>query len=451
MPNIKLKGAEEIECFLKANTKLRTMFHQCFYSTLERSTVWGYGDPYVITGDIYAMWLRDSSAQVTCYVPFLKDSDELKEFIIGVIDRQIRCIMTDPYANAFNREMNGRHSWNDETKTNPWVWERKYEVDSLCYAVKLIYDYTVCMGDIPFKDKEENPGENVGARFSAVGKISQLFRTILRQWRTEQDHFGKSQYRFYRNDTLERDTLHNGGMGNPVNITGMTWSGFRPSDDACVFGYNIPQNLFACTALKYISELAEVYLKKYDIAAEADALYGDIMRGIRNYGIYLHPKYGRIYAYETDGFGNYVLQDDANAPSLLSLTYLCPDVTDKTVYRNTRRFVLSEDNPVFIKKKDMCGIGSIHTPDGYIWHIALIMQALTSNDREEISNILGILQTTDADTGYMHESFNPDNVYEFTRSWFSWADGLFAQLIMRLYNSPELRDLLLRIDCGKIF
>ena len=443
MENINLKTVKEIECFLKSNEKLQKMFHQCFYSTLERSTIWEDDTPYVITGDIYAMWLRDSSAQVTCYLPFIKESDALRDFIIGVINRQIHYIMIDPYANAFNREMNDRHSWHDETKTNPWVWERKYEIDSLCYAVKLIYDYTVCVGDIPFKDKAENPGENTDARFTAVGRLSQLFRTIIRLWRAEQDHFGKSEYRFYRNDTLERDTLHNRGMGNPVNYTGMTWSGFRPSDDACVFGYNIPQNLFACTALKYISELAGAYLNKPDIVSEADALYADIIRGVNNYGIFLHPKYGRIYAYETDGYGNYVLQDDANAPSLLSLKLLSKDVIDEEIYRNTRKFVLSKDNPVFVNKNDICGIGSVHTPDGYIWHIALIMQAMTSDDKKEISDILNVLQRTDADTGYMHESFNPDNPLEFTRAWFSWADGLFAQLIMRVYNDPQLRELLL--------
>lgn len=219
-------------------------------------------------------------------------------------------------------------------------------------------------------------------------------------------------------------------MGYPVNFTGMTWSGFRPSDDSCTFGYLIASNMFAAVVLGYIDEIfTEMNIEDADFLAKVRNLREEIEYGINTYGTVIHPKYGRIFACETDGFGNHVLADDANIPSLLSAPYLgyC-DVNDP-VYINTRRFILSEDNPFYYTGKAASGVGSPHTPHGFIWHIALSMQGLTSTDPNEIKKLIETLVATDADTGYMHEGFNADDATAFTRPWFAWSNSIFAEFI----------------------
>lgn len=436
---------KEVGDYIK-DEKVKRMFDKCFFSTVERSTLWDEGeDPFVITGDIPGMWLRDSSAQVNNYIKYVNEVPALDRFINGVIRRQIRNILYDPYANSFNRTENGAHTWYDNTDMKPGVWERKYEIDSICYVIRLIYKYIKVSSKLPLYSETENPGENRDCEADAnVGMLVRLFETVLELWTKEQRHFEMSDYRWTREHTWERDTIYNDGLGNPVNLTGMTWSGFRPSDDACIFGYLIPSNFFAAQVLGYMKEISLEYLSDLMIAARAEKLQKQILRGIRNYGTYLHPKYGRIYAYETDGYGNYTLLDDANSPSLLSLPYLSPDVIDYKIYENTRNFVLSTDNPVYYKGAHAEGIGSVHTPEGWIWHIALVMQALTSNDKAEIERIYNILISTDAGTDYMHESFSPENPENFTRAWFSWADSVFAELIMKIYDDESLRDILMR-------
>ena len=255
-------------------------------------------------------------------------------------------------------------------------------------------------------------------------------RTIVDLWITEQRHFENSSYRFTRFDCPWQDTLHNDGMGMPVSYTGMTWSGFRPSDDACVFGYLIPSNMFAVVTLGYMLEIFNsFYADETEFISKCKKLKDEINYGIQTYGTYDHPVYGKIYACETDGMGNKRLFDDANVPSLISAPYL--GYTDKNdeMYKRTRRFILSEDNPYYYKGKFASGVGSPHTPEGYIWHIALSMQGLTSDDPDEISAVLKMLEDTDADTGYMHEGFCADDPKKYTRPWFAWSNSLFAELV----------------------
>ena len=219
-------------------------------------------------------------------------------------------------------------------------------------------------------------------------------------------------------------------MGMPVSYTGMTWSGFRPSDDACVFGYLIPSNMFAVVTLGYMLEIFNsFYADETEFISKCKKLKDEINYGIQTYGTYDHPVYGKIYACETDGMGNKRLFDDANVPSLISAPYL--GYTDKNdeMYKRTRRFILSEDNPYYYKGKFANGVGSPHTPEGYIWHIALSMQGLTSDDPDEISAVLKMLEDTDADTGYMHEGFCADDPKKYTRPWFAWSNSLFAELV----------------------
>ncbi|MCI8405074.1 MAG: glycoside hydrolase family 125 protein [Clostridia bacterium] len=393
---------------LRRYPKLRKMYESCYLSTIRTALRQMDGSYFVLTGDIPAMWLRDSTAEVVIYLDAAKESDEVRDIIKGVIDRQMDYILIDPYANAFNEDNNGKHGMNDIPKPSGWVWERKYEVDSLCYPLQLVYKYVKATGDISVIDE----------------KFKETVKLILHVWQTEQYHEEKSGYYFIRRNAPTSDTLPHKGKGNPVAYTGMTWSGFRPSDDACRYGYLVPSNMFAAVTLKYAAELLDG-----DISEKCTVLAGEIRNGIEEYAIINHSKYGKMYVCETDGYGNYELFDDANIPSLLSIPYIGFAEIDDKIYQNTRRFILSEDNPYYFRGNDVSGVGSPHTPDGYIWHMALCMQALTSQNAREIRNIINMLENTDNDTLRMHESFDKDNPSKYTRLWFCWADSLFAETV----------------------
>lgn len=402
---------------LQGRPKLRDLFGKCFTNTLDTTTeLLDDGTTFVFTGDIPAMWLRDSSAQVKHYIPLLKGDRELERIVAGLIKRQMMYISIDPYANAFNKLPDNRGHRGDITDSGPWVWERKYEIDSLCYPVQLSYLFWKATGNTYIFDEDFKKSVNI----------------ILNLWKTEQRHHEKSPYRFARTDCPASDTLRNGRAGMPVNYTGMTWSAFRPSDDACRFGYLVPSNMFAAVVLQYIAEIASAVYMDAEMEIAAASLEEEIRYGIETYGIHRHPEFGNIYAFETDGFGNYNLMDDANVPSLLSAPYLGYLKGDDETYLNTRRFILSKRNPYFYEGLHAKGVGSPHTPKGYIWHIGLVMQALTSQDEKEIAGILDVLENTDAGTGFMHESFDPDDPAEFTRPWFAWANSLFAELVAKL-------------------
>ena len=192
--------------------------------------------------------------------------------------------------------------------------------------------------------------------------------------------------------------------------------------------------MMAAKAMCFAAEIAREYYKSKELAAKCEALAKEIQEGIREYGITEHPEFGRIYAYETDGFGNYNLMDDANSPSLLSMPYLGYCGREDPLYRNTRRFVLSDANPFYFKGNKAQGMGSPHTPEGYVWHIGIIMQALTSGSRQEILECLYMLAGTHAGTNYMHESFDPSAPEKYSRPWFAWANSLFAELLDKLMD-----------------
>jgi uncharacterized protein len=409
---------EEAERRLKEYDKrLAEMFRRCYPNTLETTTeLLEDGTTFVFTGDIPAMWLRDSSAQIRPYMDLAAEDEELQRAVRGLIMRQAGYLLIDPYANAFNKEPNGSGHQSDHTIMSPWIWERKFELDSLCYPVQLCKDYWDATGDASIFGEQ----------------LRRMFHTVIRTMRTEQRHDRDSAYRFEREELyLPTDTLPFGGRGTGTNFTGMVWSGFRPSDDACRFGYLVPSNMFAVVVLGHIIEFAETIYRDETLADEADRLRKEIDFGIETYGIVTHPTHGRMYAYETDGFGNYNLMDDANVPSLLSIPYLGYKPADDPIYRNTRRFVLSPDNPYYNAGSHARGIGSPHTPAGYVWPIGLIMQGLTSEDQAEQARIVAMLAETTAGTGFMHESFDPDDPAVYTRPWFAWANSLFGEFIWK--------------------
>lgn len=402
---------------LAHHPKLATLFRNCFPNTLETTTkLLDDGTTFVYTGDIHAMWLRDSVEQVRHYIPFAKEDAELARILEGLIARQMFYINIDPYTNAFNETANDRHYLDtDDCDLNPWMWERKYELDSLCFPVLLLHQYWQETGKTGMFDL---------ACYQALTSVVNVIQT-------EQRHAEQSPYHFSRQTEKDTETLYNNGRGMPVNYTGMSWSGFRSSDDSCEFGYNIPANMFAVVILGYISQIAEEIYHDARLAERARKLKKEIDFGIRTYGIVDHPVHGKIYAYETDGFGNYSLMDDAGTPGLMSIPYLGYVAADHPIYLNTRRFALSFDNPFYFEGKFAKGIGSPHTPGGKVWHLALSMQALTATDDAEIKELIDMLVATDADTGYMHEGFDPNNPAIFSRKWFAWSNSLFASVIVK--------------------
>lgn len=403
--------------------KLAWMFENTFPNTLDTTVEFemkdGKPDAFVITGDIHAMWLRDSSAQVYPYVKFVNKDPKLSLLIEGVIRRQTEQIIVDPYANAFNKEATGSEWESDETpKKLKEVHERKWEIDSMCYPIRLAYAFWKESGVVSAFDENW---------VSAMRNVLQTFKEQQRK-----DNLGP--YYFLRVTDRQGDTLLNKGYGSPVKPVGLICSSFRPSDDATLLNFLIPSNLFAVESLNQMSEILSEVCGENELAAEAKALSKEVYDAVMKYGVFEHPVHGKVFAYEVDGFGNALFMDDANVPSLLSLPYLCSFIAkDDPIYLNTRSLVWSESNPYFFKGTAAEGIGGPHIGFNYVWPMSIIMKAITSTSQEEIDACIETLRNTDGNTGFMHESFNKDNPDDFTRSWFAWANTLFGELIYNQY------------------
>jgi uncharacterized protein len=405
------------------NRELAWMFENCFPNTLDTTVdfdvVDGRPDTYVITGDIDAMWLRDSTAQVWPYLPLMKEDPNLQQLIAGLINRQARCVLKDPYANAFYKDEKKQSDWrSDLTDMKPGVHERKWEIDSLCYPIRLAYAYWKGTGDT-------NPLTSTSR--DALLKTFQTFRE-------QQRKTGRGPYRFLRRTETQTDTLAGGGYGNPVNPVGLICSMFRPSDDATVFPFLVPSNFFAVVSLRQAAEMLDQIHHDGDAAAQCRAMAGEVEQALRQYAVVHHHALGSVYPYEVDGFGNYYCIDDGNVPSLLSLPYIGAVKPDDKIYRNTRRLVLSENNPYYCRGKVADGPGGPHVGMDMIWPLGLIVQGLTSNDDQEIRRCLTTLQRTHAGTGFMHEAFHKDDPKHFTRSWFAWANTIFGELVLKTLN-----------------
>jgi uncharacterized protein len=388
--------------------RLPSMFERCYRNTFDTTLqLQPDGSVFVITGDIPAMWLRDSTAQVRPYL-LLADQPEIRAMLEGVLERQLRYVLHDPYANAFNLSANGKGHQTDQTAMTPLVWERKYEIDSLCAPIQLAQSLYQATGSTRHLETE---------LFAAA------VQRILETWRCEQHH-QHSSYSFVRPDCPETDTLSHAGRGAPVGYTGMTWSGFRPSDDACQYGYLVPANMLAVVCLRFLEQMLP------NVRHQAQSLRQEIERGLEQHAVVKHPKHGEVWAYETDGLGHHSLMDDANVPSLLAAPYFgfC-DVQDSR-YQRTRAMILSQTNPYYFVGSAAKGIGSPHTPPDFIWCIGLCMQGLTSTDPGEQGWLLETLLSTDAGTGLMHEGFHKDDPSVFTRDWFAWANSLFAEFVL---------------------
>ncbi|MDQ2720641.1 MAG: glycoside hydrolase family 125 protein [Bacteroidota bacterium] len=402
-----------------ADPELAWLFENCFPNTLDTTVdfeiIDGKPDTYVITGDIDAMWLRDSTAQVWPYLSLVKDDDHLQQLIEGVINRQVKCIHLDRYANAFYKDKNKISDWkSDLTEMKPGIHERKWEIDSLCYPVRLAHQYWKLTGHTAVFDKQ----------------WEQSIELIVKTFKEQQRKNGHGPYSFQRTTAWATDGVPLGGFGYPVKPVGLICSMFRPSDDATIFPYLIPSNFFAVVSLRQAAEMLLTIHSNTTLAKECAALADEVEAALKKYAIIATPEYGHIYAYEVNGFGSYNLMDDANVPSLLSLPYLNAVKENDPLYLNTRKFVLSQNNPFFFKGTAGEGIGGPHAGMDMIWPLSIIVRGLTTNDPGEIKKCIKMLTHSNAGTGFMHESFNKNDASKFTRKWFAWANTIFGELVL---------------------
>lgn len=403
--------------------ELAWMFGNCFPSTLDTTVFMGEQDgkpdAFVITGDIDALWLRDSSAQLRPYLHLVRGDADLCALYRGLIRRHAACVLLDPYANAFTRDpasRDGLHwSRSDKTEMKPGVAERKWEVDSLCYVLRLAHDYWQASGDTqPFD-----------AAWASAARL------IVATFKQQQRITGPGPYRFQRHSTQPTETTL-AGIGVPTRKTGLIHSAFRPSDDACTFPCNIPGNLFAVATLRELAQIAQAVLNDAALADEASALAAQVEAAVLAHGVMQLPDGRQVLAYETDGYGNHLFMDDANVPSLLGLAYLRCLPSDYPLWRATAEAVWSEANPWFFEGRAAQGIGGPHIGEGQIWPMSIIVRALSSDDDAVIAWSLKTLRATHAGTGFMHEAFDKDDPARFTRKWFAWVNGLFGELVIKV-------------------
>ena len=417
----------------------RTLWH-----TLETTTiVLPNEETFIHTGDIDDLWLRDSAAQIhPLLVPFgdkngksmVQSDARLARVVSGLIKRTAMYIRHDPYANAFR--IDDSYKFSEAQKRlgrHDLISTWNYELDSACYYIRMIYYFWKAIPD------------HAVLRLQSIREAIDI---MLDVWISEQDHEADA---FPTGPLLDCQNcgkpfrypgLARGGKGTEVAKTGMTWTGFRPSDDECTYGYLVPANMFAVVVLGYVTEIAPILWNDDAMAAKAKKLASEIDEGIRQHSIVEHPKHGRIYAYEVDGLGNSLLMDDANVPSLMSIPYLGYNY-DHEVYQNTRKFILSYDNPTYQKGTNPAtgeieGYGSPHMSAAIrknIWPMSLAVQALSSDNVDEKVRLVQKLVKATGGTGWMHESFDVSNPRKFTRSWFCWADSLFAELVMSLTDA----------------
>jgi len=408
------------------NKEIAWLFENCFPNTLDTTVEFeiinGKPDTFVITGDIDAMWLRDSSAQVWPYLPLMKEDKNLQELIKGVINRQVKCILKDPYANAFYKDETKISEWKDDkTDMKPGIHERKWEIDSLCYPIRLSYGYWKETGDASVFDKD----------------WQEAMRLIVKTFKEQQRLENNGPYKFERTTSWATDGVPLGGYGYPTKKIGLIHSMFRPSDDATVFPFNIPGNIFAEQCLDHL-DLMFLQLN-FNGGGDLKDFTQSLVKAYKRSALIKSEGFDQILAFEINGFGSFNVMDDANVPSLLSLGYLDPLWLKTAVYERTRKFVLSESNPFFFKGKAAEGIGGPHVGMDYIWPMSIIMRGLTSTDDTEIKMCLDMLQKTHSGTGFIHESFHKDDASKFTRKWFAWANTLFGEFVWKVYKErPHL-------------
>lgn len=454
-------AVEKVIVDLKSKVKdpdLARLIENCLPNTLDTTILWHkkaspnkptlYPETFVVTGDIHAEWLRDSARQLSVYQPFVKYDEKLRELIKGAIRTQEKYIMNSPYCNAFHPPpgsgvKKGNTAKDDVIPRPDWnqVFECKYEIDSLASFLTLTNDYL-----------ESSDGDTsiiTSSWIKAYEKILLILkRESLPSFDPETGDVLPFYYSFKRNTNIGSETLPLDGTGNPVNFnTGLIRSAFRPSDDSCILQFFVPGNAHMLTELKRIKKnfLDKDSNRKEDLTLHkkfTTSFIEEIERGLKEHAIVDHPKWGRVYAFETDGYGSNIFMDDANIPSLLSLPdlgYL--DVNDET-YQRTRSMILSkEGNPYFLTGRHFEGIGGPHIGIENAWPMSLLMRIRTTDDDSEILDSLKYIMSTTAGLGLMHESVRVNSLrgLSYTRPWFAWCNSEFGKTILHLAkHKPHL-------------
>ena len=436
-----------------ADADLAQLFSNCLPCTLDTTilshtprTPKSPPTSFFITGDINAQWLRDSTNQALPYLPLLPHDPPLQDLVCGLVRRQSSDILHDAYANSFNPNASvpaqGHQDDHRMPRMTPLVFEGKWEVDSLAAALKLAYHYYNATQDAACFMEDEV--------WSSAVKV--IIDTLTVQQAPTLPP-GVAPYYFQRTTNAPTDSLMLGGVGNVGRYTGMTKTGFRPSDDSALFPFFIAGNAMAVVELRHVGELLQVLAETVSgdvgraqelrqLGDAATTLAGVLDAGVRRYAVVPVPRWvavdlgladgAMMWAYEVDGYGGQTLMDDANVPSLLSLPYLGYTNLSDPLYQTTRAVLLSPHNPYYFNGTAGDGIGGPHVGLDYIWPMSIIMRAMTSSNDSEIVRCLELIKESSAGTGWLHESYHKDRVKDFTRPWFAWVNGLFGQLIMQL-------------------
>ena len=411
---------------------LQNIFTNCYLNTLDTTIDFDplNNDTFIITGDIKAMWLRDSSFQIFPYLKFCTKDENLNKMILGLFNRQLNCIKIDPYANAFNKDDSKSSIWknditykkNSEGKfinaMNNFLWERKYELDSL-----LIPIYTMCL----YINYTQNFSILNEKFFECLNIILNLIEKEKRGTDDEDKENGP-EYFFQRKIEEPFDSLHL-GRGNPSKSNDLIKSSFRNSDDCTLFSYNIPENAFLVVTFKKLIEILEKFKPKFEKINKLKEISNKIYKSIFLNGVFKDENNNNFFAFEIDGFGNYYFMDEAGYPNLISLPFFGFLSNEDEIYKTTRKKILSSRNPYYIKGKFGDGLSSSHGNRKYIWTLFTIMRGLTSNDKNEVEECLNLLVNSAVKTGFMHESFDVDDVDKFTREWFCWANSFFGVFV----------------------
>ncbi|GAB7362246.1 hypothetical protein MBLNU230_g2271t1 [Neophaeotheca triangularis] len=411
-------------------TEKKQRFHGSRHASED---AWQGPQSFIVTGDINAEWLRDSTNQLAQYQRLAKKDSKIENLILGAINTQAEFVIESPYCNAFQPPPpsklkpsdNGQGDTVHPAYEPSRVFECKYEVDSLAHFLKLTNDFHNHTGSTNFL----NP-----RWYTALETLLQVLDEQSRPtFNAKTGAFEGQTYTFRRRTDAGTETLNLNGQGNPLNHgTGLIRSAFRPSDDATILGFFIPGNAMMAVELQRTANLLSSTTSRTKLAQNLLTRSEKITAGIWEHGVVTHKTHGPVFAFEVDGYGSAILMDDANLPSLLSLPLLgFLPVSDPT-YQNTRTLVLSsQTNPYYLTGHSFSGIGGPHIGLQNAWPMSLLVQAMTSTDEAEVSMLLEKVKKA-SPLGLIHESVNVQRVAVYTRSWFAWANSVFAQTVLDL-------------------
>ena len=367
---------------------------------------WEGPQTFIVTGDINAEWLRDSTNQLAQYQALTKKDEKLYDLILGAVNTQAEYVIESPYCNAFQPPppsgqpvpSNGQDDIVHPAFEASRVFECKYELDSLAHFLALGNTFHEATGSTAF----------LTSRFYLA--IDTLMEVLEQQakptFNATTGKFERNEYTFMRLARVGSETLTLSGIGNPLGPgTGLIRSAFRPSDDATILGFLIPANAQMSVELKRTAAILKK-IGKDDLASQLQGRGESIAKGVWEHGVVHHKKYGDVFAFEVDGYGSSILMDDANLPSLLALPLLgFLDRTDE-IYQNTRKMILERaGNPYYLEGKSFAGIGGPHIGPQHAWPMSRLVQAMTSDSDKEIMSALNAVRDV-SKLGLINEGVN---------------------------------------------